>query len=142
MDFWTLYIEIGISWNFHKIREKKFWPIFKTFLTNQGKTKTKIKKIGKMSSIFEYSTSKLDSKELFLKIWAKSFFSKFLPEKDILGQSCRKSLYTTFNYMKLILGSLKHLKNSCIFIWIPIFNLGLMSFILIVFLNKRSVTFL
>ena len=40
-----------------------------------------MKKIGKMSSIFEFSKLKLGSKELFIKFQKKAFFSKFLPEK-------------------------------------------------------------
>ena len=43
--------------------------------------KIKILKIGKMSSIFDFLISKLDYVEFFMKIWEKSFFSKFLPEK-------------------------------------------------------------
>ena len=59
---------------FLKIKEKKFWPIFKTFLTNQGKMKMKMKKFRKMSSIFEFFISKLGSKELYIKIWEKRGF--------------------------------------------------------------------
>ena len=45
--------------------------------------KMKMKKFGKMSSVFEFSISKLGSMELFIKIWENLFFSKFLPkEKD------------------------------------------------------------
>ena len=52
-----------------------FMKIFKTFL----------------NSIFELSISKLGCMELLIKIWEKDFFfSKFLPEKDILGQRCQK----------------------------------------------------
>ena len=43
--------------------------------------KMKMKKFGKMSSIFEFSISELGYMKLFIKIWEKSFFSKFFPEK-------------------------------------------------------------
>ena len=68
--------------------------------------KIKMKKCGKMSLIFEFSVSKLGHTELFMKIWEKSFFSKFLPEKDILGQSCRKGLIMPHN-TKLAFRSFK-----------------------------------
>ena len=48
--------------------------------------KMNVKKFGKTSSIFEFSISKLGYMELFIKIWEKIFFSKFLPEKDTPGQ--------------------------------------------------------
>ena len=108
---------------FMKVWEKNFWPIFKTFLTNRGKTedenekiwknelnflilhikirlygnfyenmlkkvlthffghfwlieaktKMKVKKYGKMSSIFEFSISKLRYVGIFMKVWEKVF---------------------------------------------------------------------
>ena len=53
--------------------------------------KIKIRKYGKMISIFEFSISKLGDIDLFIKIWGKVFFLKLLPAKDILGQKCQKS---------------------------------------------------
>ena len=52
--------------------------------------KMKIKKYGEMSSVFEFSISKLGYTEFFIKISEKSFFSKFLPAKDILGQIMKR----------------------------------------------------
>ena len=64
----------------------KNYPLFKRFLTNQGKNKNedekygkmspifgfsmkmKTKKFGKMSSVFEFSISKLNYIEIFMKI--------------------------------------------------------------------------
>ena len=54
--------------------------------------KMEMKKYGKMSSLFQFYISKLGCVELFIKISEKSFFSKFLPAKDILRQRCRKGL--------------------------------------------------
>ena len=53
---------------------RHFWPLLKTFLTNRGKNKDEDEKIGKMSSIFEFSISKLGCVALFIKIWEKCFF--------------------------------------------------------------------
>ena len=53
--------------------------------------KMRMKKFGKMSSIFEFSISKLGYMKLFIKIWENKFFSNFLPEKkDVLLQTCGK----------------------------------------------------
>ena len=87
-DFGILHIKIRILGNSHKVGEKTrflghFWLI-------EAKIKMKMKKYGNMFSTFEFSISKLGYKELLIKIWEKSFFSKFLPEKDIVGQRCQK----------------------------------------------------
>ena len=119
--------KVGYVPVFMKVWEKNFWPIFKTFLTNQGKTedenekiwknelnflilhikirlygnfyenmlkkvlthffrhfwliegkiKIKMKKYGKMSSIFEFSISKLRYIGIFKKVWEKTFWPIF-----------------------------------------------------------------
>ena len=86
INFWILHIRIRLCGNFHEnIWEKNLTHFLRHFWLIEAKMKMKMKKIGKISSIFEFSISKLGFKELFMKIWGKSFFSKFLPEKDKLG---------------------------------------------------------
>ena len=50
-----------------------------------------MKTFGKTSSVLEVSISNLGHMERFTKIWEKRFFSKFLTEKDMLGQRCPSS---------------------------------------------------
>ena len=61
-------------WQFSLKSEKKsFDPFFKTFLTIEGRMRMKMKKYGKMSSIFEFSTSRLGYVAIFIKIGVKRF---------------------------------------------------------------------
>ena len=55
----------------------KISPIFKTFLTNQGKNEDEDKKIRKISSNFEFFISKLGYKTIFMKIPEKKFWPIF-----------------------------------------------------------------
>ena len=89
-SFWILHIKLGYVVIFMKIGEHFFWLHLRHFWLIETKIKMKMKKIGIMSLIFEFSISKLGFKELFKKIWDKMLFSRFLPGKDILGQRWRK----------------------------------------------------
>ena len=90
-NFWILHIKIRICGNFHENLRKKFWTHFLwPFWLIKAIINLKTKKCEKMSSISEFSISKLDYMEVFIKIWGKRFFSKFLPAKDIQGQRCWK----------------------------------------------------
>ena len=91
-DFWILHIKkLGYVAIFMKIPRKTFDP-FKAFLTNQDKNEDEDEKIWKNEFDFWILHIKLCCMKLFIKIWQRSFLSKFLPEKDTLGQRCRPSL--------------------------------------------------
>ena len=62
--------KVGYLELFLKICGKKIWPIFRTFLTNRGKNEVEDKKMWE------------NEFEVFIKIWEKRSFLKFLPEKD------------------------------------------------------------
>ena len=62
--------KVGYLKLFLKICGKKIWPIFRTFLTNRGKNEVEDKKMWE------------NQFEVFIKIWEKRSFLKFLPEKD------------------------------------------------------------
>ena len=62
-DFLIIRIKIRLCDNFHENPRKNFDRFLKTFLTIWGKNENEEKNLT---------------------------FSKFLPEKDILGQTCRK----------------------------------------------------
>ena len=68
--------------------------------------KMKLKKYGKLSSIFKFSISKLDYMELFIKFSEKSFFSKFLPAKGHTRTEVSKGL------MKHVLENLVTLRSN------------------------------
>ena len=89
--FFNFPYQSKVKWNFSwKSVNKKFWPILRTFLTNRGKNKDGDEKIWKNELIFEFSISKSRLYGTFHENLRKKFFSKFLPEKDILGQRCPK----------------------------------------------------
>ena len=58
-------------------RKKCLTHFLRHFWLIEARMKMKIKKFGKMKSIFEFSILKLGYMELFIKIWEKTFFSKF-----------------------------------------------------------------
>ena len=69
-----------------KIGAKIFWHIFKTFLTNWGKSEDENEKICKNKLDFWILHIKIKLCRTFRETLRKKAFSKFLPEKDILGQ--------------------------------------------------------
>ena len=80
-DFSILRIEIRLCGNFHENGRKQFLTYcLRHFWLIEAKIKMKIKKIGKISSIFEFSISKLGSMKLFIKIWEKRVFLRFFFE--------------------------------------------------------------
>ena len=83
LNFSILHIKIRLYSNFDvNLWTKNFGPYLEHFFwLIEAKAKMKIKKIGKLSSNFEFWIS---------KYWEISFLSKFLPAKDILGQRRRK----------------------------------------------------
>ena len=90
-NFWILHIKIRLCGNFHENSRKKFLTHFsRHFWLIKAKMKMQMKKFRKISSIFEFSISKLSYMELFIKTWEKRFVSNFFIEKDVLGQRCRK----------------------------------------------------
>ena len=70
-DFWIVHIKIRLYVSFHENLRIHFWLI-------EEKMKMKMKACGKMSPIFEFFISKLGCKEIFMKIWEKSFWLIFL----------------------------------------------------------------
>ena len=75
-DLWIFHIKIWLYRNFHE-------NLWKKFLTNflghfrPVEAKMKRKKCGKMSSIFEFSISKLDYERVFMKMCEKNFWPIF-----------------------------------------------------------------
>ena len=63
--------------------------------------KTKMKKFGKMSSIFEFSISDLGYKELFIKIWKK---------KEVFFEIFTRKGYTRTEVLKGLVYSYKNTK--------------------------------
>ena len=57
----------------------------------------RMKKYGKVSWNFEFFISILGYMELFIKIWEKKFFSKFLPEKGINRTEVSKGLMVGYS---------------------------------------------
>ena len=62
---------------FIKIGVKRFWPFFKTFLTNQGKNEDEVKKIWENEFDFWISMSRLGYVAIFIKIQEKKFWPIF-----------------------------------------------------------------
>ena len=96
LDFWIIHIKIRLFGNFHENLLKKILTHFlRNFWLIESKIKMKMKKFGKISSIFGFSISKLGYMELFIKIWEKSFFLKFLLEKGHTWTEVSKGLIFT-----------------------------------------------
>ena len=82
-------------------KKTTFDPFCKTFLTNRGKNENEDEKILKNESSFWILHIKTSLKRAFHKnLRKKMFFSKFLTEKDILGQRCRKGKYSLQTWKK------------------------------------------
>ena len=78
-DFWILRIKIRLYGNFHENLRKKFLTHFLNhFSLIKAKTKMKMKKSGKMNSIFELSISKLGYMAIFMKIFVKKILTHFI----------------------------------------------------------------
>ena len=84
-DFRIWQIKIRLYDNFHEnLRKKEIGPFFKTFLTNWGKAKVKMKKFGKISSIIEFSILKLGGMAILMKIWWNFCSSNFYLRRTYL----------------------------------------------------------
>ena len=78
-DFWILHIKIRLYKNFHENLRKIFLTNFLShFLLMEAKMKMKIKKFGKVSSIFKSSISKIGYMANFMKIGIKTFDQLFM----------------------------------------------------------------
>ena len=78
-DFWIFHIKIRLYKNFHEILWKKNMTNFLShFLLIKAKIKMKIKKSGKVSSIFKLSISKIGYIANFMKICIKIFDQLFM----------------------------------------------------------------
>ena len=78
-NFLILDIRIRLYGNFHENRRKTFLTLFLLYFWQiEAKMTMKIKKNGKISSIFEFSISKLLYTELFIKIWERCFWNLYL----------------------------------------------------------------
>ena len=66
-----------------KSRNKKFWQIFKRFLTNRDKNEDKDGKNGeKMSTAFKPSVPKFSYLPIFIEIWEKKKIKHFFVWKS------------------------------------------------------------
>ena len=104
-NFWILPIKIRLNSNFHKDLWKKFFDTFVGyFWLIKAKIKLKMKKYGKMSSVFEFSMSKLEYVAIFMKILDKifdPFFKTFLPNWGKNEDEDEKVRKNEFNFWVL-----------------------------------------
>ena len=90
-----------------KFWEKHFWPIFKHFSLVEAKMKVKMKVYGKISSILEFTTSKLVYVPVFMKVWEKTFdplfktFWKKIKNEDKSEKNGKLSSIFEFSISKL-----------------------------------------
>ena len=74
-DFWIFHIKTRLYRNFHENLRKNFLTYFLShFLLIEAKMKMKIKKFGKVSSIFKLCISKFGYIAIFMKICFKIFW--------------------------------------------------------------------
>ena len=84
-----------------KSRNKKFWQIFKRFLTNRDKNEDKDGKNGeKMSTAFKPSVPKFSYLPIFIEIWEKKKLSIFLFENPTGTFAWKGLIYLFFNLIK------------------------------------------
>ena len=80
-----------VIWQFRcKSVNKKFSPIFGTFLTNRGKNENEDEKMWENEFDKWILHIKIRLNGTCHKKYQKNFFSKVLPPKHIVGQKCRK----------------------------------------------------
>ena len=76
-DFWSIHIKIRLHGNFYEYLLKKVLSHFLHFWLIEAKMKMKMKKYGKMFSIFKFSISKLGYVVIFTKIEENDFWFNF-----------------------------------------------------------------